>query len=460
MYVSFYEKIAALRAEKEAVAAGVAARLAADFEVVWPGMVDSLETAHKAAERFRAERVDAVVVVPLIATFGALGWAVLERLETPVVIWNIQPAYAIPDPYGIAELIRNSGSLGTQALGNTLARFERFYRTCFSVDDASIPRRLTNMLRAASAAADVRTATFGRIGSVFPQMTDVQMNAGEWTARIGSRVVDVPPSELAHAYRNQPEDAVSTRADDIAAAHRCQELSTDELSRSARLSLALDDIVEHHGLDGGAFNCHGENCLQNAEIGVTACYAVSRQTTDGRPFSCTGDLPTAIALFLLKRLSGTAIYGELDFIDPVANVVVIANGGEGDFAAADGPVEIAGNENFAGLHGRGASPKMRVRPGAATLLSFTPLDVSGEYRMVVGAGEITDIPVRGLKVFHQAFRFDGVPAERGFEQWCDAGAVHHLALASGDQIEPLRLTAQMLNFDFQQVGGTHRAVEG
>ena len=177
------------------------------------------------------------------------------------------------------------------------------------------------------------------------------------------------------------------------------------LARSARLCLALDSIVREHALDGGAFNCHGENCLQNPAIGVTACYGVSRQTSEGRPFSCTGDLPTAIAMKILRELSGAVIYGELDLVDETRNFVLLANGGEGDFDAANGLVRIIGNENFAGLHGRGASLQFEPFQGDATILSFTP--VGAGYRMIAAEGTLGPAPSTGLSLFHAAFQFSG-----------------------------------------------------
>jgi L-arabinose isomerase len=280
------------------------------------------------------------------------------------------------------------------------------------------------------------------------------MDGADWAMWAGSKVVDIPAAEFAETYNRQAAKAVNGRVADISATHPIHDLSEDELSRSARLSLALDDIVAHYKLDGGAFNCHGENCLQNPQIGISACYAISRQTTAGRPFSCTGDLPTAIALVILKHISGSATYGELDFVDPGANAVVIANGGEGDFTNAIAAVHVSGNENFAGLHGSGASPEVRLQTGKATLLSFTPIDSEQRYRIVVGAGHLIDVPINGLRVFHHAFRFQGIEAARAFEQWCDAGAVHHLALAQGDWTGELKLIAEMMKFEYFQVGAT------
>ena len=222
------------------------------------------------------------------------------------------------------------------------------------------------------------------------------------------------------------------------------------MSRSARLSLALDSMVGEHALDGGAFNCHGNNCLQNPRIGVTGCYGVSRQTWEGRPFSCTGDLPTAIAMKILRDLAGAVLYGELDLVDEARNVVLLANGGEGHSNAAAGAVRIVGNENFAGLHGRGASLQFEPFQGDATILSFTP---NGEgYRMIAAEGTLEAAPATSLGVFHAAFRFRSGSVGASYEQWCEAGPVHHIAIAPGLWIEHLEYVARLWGFGITTIG--------
>ena len=211
--------------------------------------------------------------------------------------------------------------------------------------------------------------------------------------------------------------------------------------------------MKTHGLDAGAFNCHGANCLQDERIGITACYAVSRQTSEGRPFSCTGDIPTAIAMWMLTQLAGTVIYGELDMVDPENNFVLLANGGEGHFGAAqtEGSVTLTGNENFEGLRGRGAALEFEPFEGAATILSFTPLG-NGSYRLIAADGELSGVRLPALRVFHAAFRFQGIRASEGFEAWCEAGAVHHLAIAPGHWSSLLREVAATRGFEWRGIG--------
>jgi L-arabinose isomerase len=449
-YVPFYEKIAPVREEKVAFAAQLAERLAADMDVVCNGLTATEREAEDAAAHMGAERVDAVIVAPAVAAFGALGWAALRKVSQPICLWNVQPDAGIPADYDIAALIRNSGGLGIQALANTLAREGRVFTVAFSTEKAPVPLKLQRFTQVAAVWHRLRTARFGRIGDTFAQMTDIAMDTAEWP---GAPVVSVPRARILEAYEAQTEAAVSGHVAEIRASHPVAEITDDELARSARLSLALDAIVVEHAFDGGAFNCHGENCLQNDRIGVAACYGVSRQTSEGRPFSCTGDLPTAIAMKILQDLSDTAIYGELDLVDEAREVVLVANGGEGDFHAAAGGVRIAGNENFAGLCGRGASLRFKPFQGPATILSFTPLHAGGRYRLIAAEGALEAAPATRLGVFHAAFRFRGLGAREAFETWCEAGAVHHIAIASGEWAAHLEELARIADFEWRGIGG-------
>lgn len=406
LYVPFYEAIAPVREEKLAFAGETHRRLTKVCDVIYPGLVTNEDEAQAAAQIFEDANIDAVVVAPAVAVFGALGWRTLERLDVPVCIWNVQPAGRLTESYNIHELIRNSGGLGVQALANTLARANRLYRVVFSRNGDPIPLSMINYLEAARIARDLRRARFGRIGSVFPLMTDVQMNSEQWP---GERIAEIGPAEFEERYRAQTAEDVTGRVNEIRARHVAA-ITDDELSRSARIWLALEQIVAAYGLAGGAFNCHGENCLKNPAIGVAGCYGVSSETSQGRPFSCTGDLPTAIAMWVLSELAGAAIYGELDLVDTDGGYVLLANGGEGDFRAAEGDVTVAGNENFAGVHGRGAALRFKARKGATTLLSFTPLDWRRGYRMIAAEGEICDHDLPRLGVFHAVFRFGGFNA--------------------------------------------------
>ena len=106
----------------------------------------------------------------------------------------------------------------------------------------------------------------------------------------------------------------------------------ESLDRSLRAALALEAVVDDHGLDGGAFNCHVPQFRFGEPIGIAPCWGLGRLTSGGRPFTCTGDILTAVAMLTTKRLGGAAVYHEIEAIDYATGEVVIANSGEHDLA--------------------------------------------------------------------------------------------------------------------------------
>src|SRR5262249_9866354 len=316
-FVSFYEKITPLRAEKERFAAQLGELLGGACEVIGGGLVDSEMAARAAGEGYLKAEGDAVIGAATLSVFGALRWAALEVLPPalPIAIWHLAPLGTVPADYEIRALIRNSGALGAMALGNTLARKRRVFRVFDDPPQAGEPpEAIRSFIFASRAAAELRRARLGLIGSVFPQMTDILMDPEEWTRATGAEVIAVATEEFTRACLAVSDEELDDWFAQIGRRPRVVDISADEWRRSMRMSLALDGLARQLSLSGGAFNCHGENCLQNPALGVTGCYAVSQQTSVGRPFSCTGDLPTAVALLLAKRLSGAAIYGELDMV--------------------------------------------------------------------------------------------------------------------------------------------------
>jgi len=459
-FVSYYEKIAPLRAEKELFAAELDELLGGICEVMGGGLVDSEAAARASGEAFLAAEVDAVIVAPTLAVFGALPWAAVEALppSLPIAIWRIAPLRTVPADYEIRALIRNSGTLGAMALGNTLARKGRVFRIFDDQPQAGdLPEAIRSFIFASRAAAELRRARLGLIGSVFPQMTDILMDTEEWTRATGSEVIAVSPGEFTRACLAVSDRALEEAVGQIIAWHSVDDISEDELRRSMRISLALDELAQRLSLSGGAFNCHGENCLQNPALGLTGCFAVSKQTSEGRPFSCTGDLPTAVALLIAKHLSGATIYGELDMVDEERDLALLANGGEGDAAFSTRPMNIFGNENFTGLMGRGASVSVASPEGAATLLSFTPLENQG-YRLIVAEGSLDPSVRTALKGFHAGFRFAGKSARRGLRDWIEAGATHHLAVALGRQAKAIKLIGEIFHWEVRTVA-VHEEIE-
>ncbi|HVF09460.1 MAG TPA: hypothetical protein VNA16_01580, partial [Abditibacteriaceae bacterium] len=436
-YVDYYEGICPdFPREKAALAAQCAKVLATHGEVIWGGeLIRDVESAAAVGQKLASQNVDCVVVVTTIAVFGAIPWAALQHIEAPCLIWNAQQIKRVGKGYSMVDIVRNTGQIGTQALANTLVRHGRSFRLVTGYHKSKrTAHEIARFFRVLRAAVALKKARLLSIGAPFPGMTDVELVPEYLAQHLGASVVSLGVEDLNRAYAAVPESEVRKHAKRLKAAHEVKSLTRDEMLRSVRLSEALHSLAEGYNVDAGTLNCHGPNCLRNAEIGVTACYSLGVQNGRGRPFTCTGDLPTVIAMLLLKSLSGAAMYTEVQVMDEKRRAVVIANSGEGEDGIRRGgstPV-VRGNANFTGVHGRGASFAYPLAPGPATLVSLTPTP-QGEYsfRLIAAEGEILDEPLPDAGALAGFFRFRHVDLHTGYTSWLEAGAVHHAGTTSG-----------------------------
>lgn len=450
-YVDYYEGICAdFPKEKMENAELCAIELKRHGVLIWDGrLIQDIEAAEEAGRNLAREGIDCVVVFTTIAVFGGISWAALKHLSTPILIWNAQSIDRVGKGYSMVEIVRNTSQIGSQALANTLLREGRWFRVVTgyinnhrTADDLN---RFFGVIRAVTAFKKARLLA---IGEIFPLMTDILIDENALARRIGTTVNRIGNDELTRRYQTIPDADVEKAVGEMKNLHEVVELTEEEARRSNRLCLTLDSFVKEHKADAGTLNCHGGSCLRNPEIGITACYSLGVQNAEGRPFTCTGDLPTAIAMLLLKKLTGIAMYTEVQVMDEERGAVVIANSGEGEdgIRRKNSPSTVMGNTNFTGTHGRGASFVYPLEPGSATMVSFTPANES--YRLIVAEGEILEEPLPDAGALAGFFRFKDQDLHTGYTRWLEAGVVHHAATTLGHWGRELKQAADLLDIEF------------
>jgi L-arabinose isomerase len=301
-------------------------------------------------------------------------------------------------------------------------------------------------LAAAAAAGALGRARIGRVGAPVPGYVGVDTDERLLRERTGVELVPVAPAELRELYLGVQDARVreldaETRAD-------FQVLYEGEgLERSLRAALALEDLVAAHDLRGGALNCHVPEIRLGPEIGIAPCFGLGRLTSAGCPWTCTGDVLTAVAMLASRLVGGGSQYHELEALDYATGELVVASSGEHDLSLAAGERTVVRNDWFAHDPVVGACAVFSARAGPATLTAFA--DVGGAYRFVVAEGELTGRGFPGTGTANGAFRFArGVD---GWTDWCRAGAGHHSALSLGHLAERLAACARFLGVELVRV---------
>jgi len=444
------------RADRLDLARAVTAELASDGAVV---PVDVLELASgddgiSVGRRFASDAVDVVLVIQTMAVPAAWTMTALDALPgVPVVVWALHETGLVDGSFDHGSITTQGATVGGPMLSNLLARAGRPFELVLGRrSDPETVTRVRGALRLAGVARGIAGSRLGRIGRPLDGYAHVDVDDAALRAATGIELVAVDPDEVVERYRAVADGDV---ADLEARVRRDWAFegapSADSIDRSLRAAIALEAVVDAHDLDGGAFNCHVPQFRFGEPIGIAPCWALGRLTSAGRPFTCTGDIVTAVAMLTTKRLGGAAVYHEIEAIDYATGEVVIANSGEHDLAwLADGArPRLRPNDWFCGKDAHcGVCAVLEPPPGQATLVGFTPHpDARGGFRYIVARGELTTRTFPETGTVNGAFRFRDGPVEAAWARWASAGVNHHSSATPGDLSGDVAMVARHLGIE-------------
>ena len=404
-----------------------AAILEEAFEVVRTPLIEDDSGAAAVATMLAAEPHDAVVFAPTMAAPPAYMQTALAGNESPLVIWNAPSIMHIPDDYHQDEATVHSSTVGAIMYGNVLVREGRQATVVTAGhDDAAGLNRLARTIRAVAAAGALGGSTFLRVGTPIPGYIDVEASVDE-LAQLGVSEAAIDIAEWEAMVSSVAEPDAQVLLDDVVA--RWSGDPGPQAMWSARVAVALERALDRADAVGGTINCHGPWFRNSEAVGVPACLAVACATESGRPLSCTGDQPAAIALMLARRMAGAALYCETYAPEIDTGLVLVAAGGEGDPAWADDGVTLEANDHYPGTRGEGTSVAFGLQQGPATLVSMSP--TAQGWVLAWGPGEIVETRYRDMRGPNAMFRFDSGPSSDALSRWIMSGATHHNALAPG-----------------------------
>jgi len=203
------------------------------------------------------------------------------------------------------------------------------------------------------------------------------------------------------------------------------------------MAAALQTLDRDLGLDAGAMNCHVPEIrfAPDPGPGLAPCFALGRETSAGIPWTCAGDVPTAVAMLTAKLLGGAALYHEIEGLDRATGEALLANSGEHDLAFADPAAAPALVRNcwWEGDPCPGLCARFGPPPGPGTLIGFTPHpQARGGFRFVVAEGTFTARRLPDTGTPHGAFRFAGEDdVVTAWTRWARTGVNHHSAATPG-----------------------------
>ena len=354
-------------------------------EIVDGGMVTTKEQAMVAGDKFRAADVDLVFLQMLTYATSYNMLPAIRDLDVPVVLVNVQKIKALDYEHtDIASWLGEGYACG--AVGEAVADLER--------------------------AGKRHAVITGVVEGGDPAVTD--------------------------------EEAIRAKAQDILDTFEIEGGGTiEKVWDMAKYVVAFEEWVKDEHL--GMIASHYDGFAQG-KAGVLDSMlipAFSMLIKQGTACAVEGDMKVAMAMSILKTISGTGQLSEMYSIDFNDDICIIGHSGSGDADISDKKPTMKIVPVFHGKTGGGYLTQFYPYTGPVTYLAITQ-DKDGNFKFVVAEGVNEEGPILSFGDTNMRTRFT-CGAREFVNRWSEAGPTHHMAAATGRHIDTILKVAKIFN---------------
>ena len=426
-------------------------------EIVDGGIVTTKELSMAAGEKFRAADVDVVFLQLLTYATSYNMLPAVRDLDVPVVLVNIQKKLA-PD-YANTDTATWLGELyACGAVGEMVADLERAGKKHAVITgvaeggDPYVQAEIEDWCRAAQVRRRFRNTNLAQIGRPYPGMMDLYIDETNLYHRMWVYTKQFDWEKMwAIADNITYETAIRAKAEDILDTFEIEGGGTvEKVWDMAKYVVAFEQWVRDEQL--GFIASHYDGYAQGVagKLDSMLIPAFSMLIKQGTACAVEGDIKVAMAMSILKTISGTGQLSEMYSIDFKEDICIIGHSGSGDAAistARKPTMKIV--PVFHGKAGGGYLTQFYPPAGEITYLGITQ-DKNGNFKFVVAEGVNEEGPIFTFGDTNMRTRFS-IGAREFCNKWSEAGPTHHMAAANGRWIDTILKVAKIFNVPVEVV---------
>ena len=422
-------------------------------EIVDGGMVTTKEQAQEAGDKFRAADVDIVFLQLLTYATSYNMLPAIRDLDVPVVLVNVQkkkaPDYANTDiPTWLGELY------ACGAVGEMVADLERAGKRHAVITgvveggDPIVQAEIEDWCRAAQVRRRLRRTNIAQIGRPYPGMMDLYIDETNLYHRMGLYTKQFDWEDMwAIADGIDDQEAIDAKAAEICETFDMlggETAESESIQQMARYVIAFEQWARDEELGLVASHYAGRAQGQAGVLDSMLIPAFSMLIKQGTACAVEGDMKVAMAMSILKTISGTGQLSEMYSIDFDEDICIIGHSGSGDadISQAKKPT-LKVVPVFHGKTGGGYLTQFYPPMGTITYLGITQ-DRDGNFKFVVAEGENVDGPIFMFGDTNMRMKFN-IGAREFSNRWAEAGPTHHMAACVGSYTDTILKVAKILN---------------
>jgi L-arabinose isomerase len=378
---------------------------------------------------------------------------IAQRSGAPVLLINLQPTEAMDHAtFDTGQWLAYCGACPLPEMANAFQRCGVAFRSVSGyLDDERAWERITRWIRAAAVRGALRHGRHGLMGHLYPGMLDVSTDLTLVTANLGGHVEVLEFDDLRVRAEAVGDSDV---ADRMALAGQVFELddsvNPDDFRWAARVSVALDRLVEDFSLDSLAYYHRGLAGEIHERLGAGMILGASLLTARGIPAAGEYELRTSLAMLIVDRLGGGGSFTELQALNFRDGVVEMGHDGPAHLAISDQRPLLRGLGTYHGKRGWGVSVEFDVRHGPVTAFGIGQRR-DGSFVFVASEGQVVPGPL--LAIGNTTSRVDfGCDPGEWTDRWSASGVAHHWALGTGHLVADLKAAADLLGVELTEIG--------
>ena len=419
-------------------------------EIIDGGIVTTKELSQEAGDKFRAADVDLVICQLLTYATSYNMLPAVRDVNVPVVLVNVQKLKA-PD-YANTDTAKWLGELyACGAVGEMVADLERAGKRHAVITgvveggDPYVQKEIEEWCRAAQVRRRFRDTNLAQIGRPYPGMMDLYIDETNLYHRMWVYTKQFDWEKMwAIADNITDEEAIRAKAQDILDTFEIEGGGTiEKVWDMARYVVAFEQWVRDEQL--GLIASHYDGFAQGVagKLDSMLIPAFSMLIKQGTACAVEGDIKVAMAMSILKTISGTGQLSEMYSIDFNEDICIIGHSGSGDAAISEKKPTMKIVDVFHGKTGGGYLTQFYPPAGEVTYLGITQ-DRDGHFKFVVAEGVNEEGPIFTFGDTNMRTRFS-CGAREFCNRWSEAGPTHHMAAANGRHIDTILKVAKIFN---------------
>lgn len=423
-----------------------------EAEVIDAGFVSDAQDGAAAAEKLRVHDCDLIVLFLTTYVTSSMVLPIAQRSGAPVLVIDLQPSEKMDhENFDTGAWLAYCGQCPVPELGNVFRRAGVPFRSVSGwLRQESAWRRIEQWVAAAYVRARLRHARHGLMGHVYPGMLDVSTDLTLLPVTFGSHVEVLEFDDLRVRVERVTAAEVRARVDLARDLFTLDEsVVEDELKWGARVSVALDRLVDDFDLDTLAYYHRGLDGEQHERLGAGMILGASLLTARGVPTTGEYELRTTVAQLATDVLGAGGSFCEIQALNFDDGVVEMGHDGPAHLAASSRGALLRGLGVYHGKRGYGVSVEFDVQHGPATLLGLGQ-DRDGLLSFIASEGMVVDGPLLAIGNTTSRVDFDRDPGE-WVDDWSATGVGHHWSLSTGHRAADYRAAADLMNIPFRLV---------